>query len=190
MGNLAERQLMSSGFYREGDARIVLRLEEVERMLLISMAEQILEIVTPHHANPDADPLFAIVGIEPTSQRPTSEVVLRLFPDAYGDDDEAASEFSRFTELDLRQMKTAHAQAALEALQRSGEKVMLTNAMAPSWMGFLNDVRLALGVRIGIDDDFHDEVDNFDRDDPRLPLLGVYDWLTYLQESLVQIMLP
>ena len=62
--------------------------------------------------------------------------------------------------------------------------------MVPSWMGFLNDVRLALGVRIGIDDDFHDEVENFDRDDPRLPLLGVYDWLTYLQESLVQLMLP
>jgi len=181
---------MSSGFYREGEARIVLRVEEVERLLLISMAEQMLEIVAPRQTNPDADPLFALIGIEPTSQRPTSEVLLRLFPDAYGDDDEAASEFRRFTERDLRQMKTQHAQTALEALQRSGDKVMLTYAMAPSWMGFLNDVRLALGVRIGIDDDFHDEVEEFDRDDPRLPLLGVYDWLTYLQESLVQIMLP
>ena len=181
---------MSSGFYREGESRIVLRVEEVERLLLVSMAEQVLEIVAPRQADPDADPLFALVGIDSNTERPTSEVLLRLFPDAYGDDEEASSEFRRFTERDLRQMKTAHANSVLESLQRSGDKVMLTYAMVPSWMGFLNDVRLALGVRIGIDDDFHDEVENFDRDDPRLPLLGVYDWLTYLQESLVQIMLP
>ncbi len=181
---------MSSGFYREGEGRIVLRVEEVERLLLISMAEQVLEMVAPRDVDPDADPLFAVVGIEPTTQRPRSEVLLRLFPDAYGDDDEASAEFRRFTERDLRRMKTDHANVVMESLQRSGDKVMLSINLAPSWLGFLNDVRLALGVRIGIDDDFHDEVEEFERDDPRLALLGVYDWLTYLQESLVQIMLP
>ena len=120
---------MSSGFYREADARIVLRVEEVERLLLVSMAEQVLEIVAPRKADPDADPLFALVGIDPSTERPTSEVLLRLFPDAYGDDEEASSEFRRFTERDLRQMKTAHANSVLETLQRSGDKVMLTYAI-------------------------------------------------------------
>jgi hypothetical protein len=62
-------------------------------------------------------------------------------------------------------------------------------ALAPSWLGFLNDVRLALGSRMGIDDDFHDEAANLDEDDPLLAMLDVYDWLTYLQETLVQILL-
>jgi hypothetical protein len=180
---------MSTGFNLESSGRIILRLDEVERMMLLSLCEQMVALVTPQDRDPDADPLFALVGIEPSVERPEDEVILRLFPDAYNDDEHAASDFRRFTERDLRQTKTNHAQTVQESLQRSGEKVVLSMALAPSWLGFLNDVRLALGSRMGIDDDFHDEAANLDEDDPLLAMLDVYDWLTYLQETLVQILL-
>jgi hypothetical protein len=189
MGHFAEGRLMSTGFILESNGRIILRLDEVERMMLLSLCDQIVTLVTPQDRDPDADPLFALVGIEPSLERPEDDVMLRLFPDAYSDDEHAASDFRRFTERDLRQTKTTHAQTVQETLQRSGEKVVLGLAVAPSWLGFLNDVRLALGARMGIDDDFHDAAVELAEDDPLLAMLDVYDWLTYLQESLVQIML-
>lgn len=180
---------MSAGFNLESNGRIILRLDEVERMMLLSLCDQIITLVTPQDRDPDADPLFALIGIEPSVERPEDEVMLRLFPDAYNDDEDASSDFRRFTERDLRQTKTNHAQTVQETLQRSGGKIVLSKAVAPSWLGFLNDVRLALGARMEIDDDFHDEVVDLDEGDPRLAMLDVYDWLTYLQETLVQIML-
>ncbi len=54
-------------------------------------------------------------------------------------------------------------------------------------MGFLNDARLAIGTRIELTDDNHDDLAELPEDDPRAGLLDVYDWLTYLQETLVQL---
>ena len=34
-----------------------------------------------------------------------------------------------------------------------------------------------------------DELANVDDDDPRLPMLLVYDWLTYVQGSLVELLM-
>lgn len=181
---------MPGGFALEANGRIVLRLEPVERMLMISLCEQVIEMVTPQDSDPDADPLAVAVGIDAEAVTPEDPVLLRLFPDAYADDPGAAADFRRFTERDLRQAKLDHAQAVRDGLERSGEKLVLPMSLAPSWLGFMNDVRLALGERIGIDDDFHDEVADLPEDDPRLAMVGVYDWLTFLQDSLVQIMLP
>ncbi|MFA7323452.1 MAG: DUF2017 domain-containing protein [Candidatus Nanopelagicales bacterium] len=182
--------MMPGGFSCTSNGRIVLRLDEVERILLLSLCGQMVEMVAPEPADPDADPLASAIGIDSAAVRPDDPVLMRLFPDAYSDDPDAANEFRRFTERDLRQTKFDHARGVQECLERSGSKLVLSVALAPSWMGFLNDVRLALGVRIGIDDDFHDEVLDLDEDDPRMAMVGVYDWLTYLQDSLVQIMLP
>ena len=181
---------MAGGFVLEANGRIVLRLEPVERMLMVSLCEQIIEMVSPQDADPDADPLAVAVGIESEASTPQDAALLRLFPDAYPDDPAASSDFRRFTERDLRQTKLDHAQTVRDCLERSGDKLTLPMSMAPSWLGFMNDVRLALGERIGIDDDFHDEVAELPEDDPRLAMVGVYDWLTFLQDSLVQIMLP
>ena len=181
---------MSGGFALQANGRVLLRLEPVERMLLLSLCEQIIELVSPDAVDPDADPLAVAVGIDVDTPTPEDPVLLRLFPEAYDQDRAASSDFRRFTERDLRQTKMNHAQAVQDCLERSGEKVLFALALGPSWLGFLNDVRLALGERIGIDDEFHDEVADLAEDDPRLAMVGVYDWLTFLQDSLVQIMLP
>jgi len=54
---------------------------------------------------------------------------------------------------------------------------------ADAWLAALNDVRLALGTALDVTDDMPDELPE---DDPRAPHLGVYHWLTWVQESLVQ----
>ena len=46
-----------------------------------------------------------------------------------------------------------------------------------------NDVRLALGTVLDVSEDMPDELPP---DDPRSGHLGVYHWLTYLQDGLVQ----
>jgi Domain of unknown function (DUF2017) len=63
--------------------------------------------------------------------------------------------------------------------------VRLTEPDARAWLRALNDVRLALGVRLGVTDDFDEHSDEIDPDDPRAAYAWVYHWLAYLQESLV-----
>ena len=62
----------------------------------------------------------------------------------------------------------------------------LTQDEAQAWLGALNDVRLALGVRLEITEDYEDEMAQADWADPRSAYLEVYHWLGYVQDSLVQ----
>ena len=177
------------GFQRTVTGRIILRLDVVEKGLLTSLLQQLLDFVTPE-VDEDEDPLVRIVGLDPDAERPEDPALARLFPDAYLDDPEAAAEFRRFTERTLRETKVAHASTALETLRRSGEKVTLTADEAGAWLGALNDVRLALGTRLGVTEEGMAELAALPEDDPRAATFHVYDWLTYLQESLVRAVMP
>ena len=181
---------MTHGFQRTVTGRTVLRLDEVERGLLRTIAEQVIAFVEPDAVDEAADPLALLVGLDDEAQRPEDPALIRLLPDAYLGDEEASAEFRRFTERGLREQKSAHARAVLDGLARSGEKITLAPDELPSWLGFLNDARLALGVRIGIAEDNHEELASLPEEDPRFAAFHVYDWLTFLQESLVQLMLP
>ncbi len=180
---------MSTGFMRTATGRIILRLDEVEKGLLTSLSDQVIAFVSPDDAE-HVDPLATLVGIDSAAERPDDPALARLLPDAYRDDPEAADDFRRFTERGLRETKVAHARAVRDALARSGEKVTIVPDECPSWLGFLNDARLAIGTRIGVEEDNHDELASLPEDDPRSGMFHVYDWLTYLEESLVQTLLP
>jgi Domain of unknown function (DUF2017) len=173
------------GFRRSLGGRIVLRTDDVERGILADLVGQLVEMVSPDDA-PDADPLAVMVGIDPFAERPDDPALARLFPDAYPDDDEAASEFRRFTERSLRDTKMAHAQTVLDTLARSGDKVVLSDADAQSWLGTLNDLRLTIGSRLGLDDDSLETFAEMPESHPAYVLFHVYDWLTFLQETLVR----
>jgi hypothetical protein len=177
---------MAGGFKRSRTGRIVLRVEEGERGLLRSLAAQVLEFVTPDDSGEGRDPLAILIGIDPEASAPQDPALARLLPDAYAGDGEASGDFRRFTERSLRETKMAHAQLVLDTLERSGDKITLSAEEATSWLGFLNDARLALGTRIAITEENHEELASLPEDDPRAGLFGVYDWLTYLQESLLQ----
>ncbi|TAK69006.1 MAG: DUF2017 domain-containing protein [Actinomycetota bacterium] len=174
------------GFRRSATGRLVLRADSVERELLESLVTQLEELVAPGYADPDADPLARLVGIDPAARVPTDPALARLFPDAYADDAEAAGEFRRFTERGLREGKVAAARVVRDSLVRSGDKLVLTAAEGQAWLHVLTDLRLTLGTRLEITEDNHDELAALPQDDPRAAMLDVYDWLTYLQETLVR----
>ena len=168
-------------------------LDPDEAVALAGWVTQIGDLVTPEELTSD-DPLAAMVGIDTTPQRPHDPAVRRLFPDAYRDDDEAATEFRRYTEHDLRQRKHDQAALVLEGLrtvQDRGE-VTLTAQDARAWVGSLNDLRLVLASRLGIEDE--DDAAALEAwpadDDPAGPMVVAYHWLTYLQGTLVESLQP
>ena len=179
---------MTYGFQRTATGRVVLRVDDVERGLLMSVARQVMDLVQPAEASPDQDPLAAQLGwVDGDVGISDDPAVARLLPDAYDDPDDAR-DFRRFTENDLRQSKMQHAMTVVEEIERSGEKVAVTST--DSWLGLLNDARIAIGTRIQISEDNYEELAGLPDDDPRSGLFHVYDWLTFLQESLVRCMDP
>lgn len=135
--------------------------------------------------NPLADLADLLDGTAPEGP-PEDPALARLLPDAYRDDTDAAGEFRRFTEQELRSGKVAAAQTVLATLPEDGGKVDLSEEDAQVWLRALNDVRLTLGVRLSITEDFAERVVGLDPADPRSAYLWIYDWLTFLQETLVR----
>jgi hypothetical protein len=117
---------------------------------------------------------------------PDDPAIARLLPDGYRDDPEAAGEFRRYTEQELRSGKVAAAATVLATLPGEGGRVRLRRNEAEVWVRALNDVRLALGVRLGITEDYEHELTDEPGTDPRSAYLQVYDWLSFLQETLVR----
>jgi len=120
------------------------------------------------------------------AQTPEDPVLARLLPDAYSDDPEAAGEFRKYTEPALRSAKYEVARQMLDTLPEAGGRIQLSNAEALSWLKALNDVRLALGVRLGVTEEFEQDWAKLKPDDPQWTAYEVYAWLGAVQESLVQ----
>ena len=119
-------------------------------------------------------------------------VVGRLFPDAYPDQPDDSQEYRQDTEGDLKTGKIDQAGAVLAALPSSGGgEVSLDVESAEAWLRALNDIRLALGVRLDLVEEtsLESEMDEAVLRDPtsmRVFQLSVYAYLGYLQESLLE----
>ena len=66
----------------------------------------------------------------------------------------------------------------------------LTADQAQAWLKALNDVRLALGIRLDVSEDFEDQWGRLTPEDPQWTAFEVYAWLGAVQESLVQALTP
>jgi uncharacterized protein DUF2017 len=130
--------------------------------------------------------LARLLGQSGPATPPDDPVLARLLPDAYTGDAEAAGDFRRFTEQELRNGKAAAARTVLATLPEQGGRVRLSEEEAQVWLRALNDVRLALGVRLSITEDFEARAADLDPADPRSAYMWIYDWLTFLQETLVR----
>jgi hypothetical protein len=181
---------------RGGGARA--SLAAAEASLLRSLVGQIMSLVEPEA--PADDPAEGsaddrdddLAALEAMVQGPGAEkisedpVLARLLPDAYRDDPEAAGEFRKYTEPALRTAKHQAAQEMLDTLPEEGGRIQLTQDQALSWLKALNDVRLALGVRLGVTEEFEEQWGQLKPDDPQWTAFEVYAWLGAVQESLVQ----
>ncbi|MGH3545427.1 MAG: DUF2017 domain-containing protein [Mycobacteriales bacterium] len=116
----------------------------------------------------------------------------RLFPDGYRDDADAAAELRRFSEGTLRSGKLQAVHQVLADLpDEDRQQVRLSSGQAQVWLTALTDARLVLGVRLGIgaDTDVFAELDaepDLSGAEPKGFLIALYQYLTFLQESLVE----
>jgi len=131
----------------------------------------------------EIDALEALLRDRPAPEDP---VLARLLPDGYRDDPEAAGEFRRYTEPGLRSAKQQVAQEMLDTLPDAGGRIQLTQDQAVAWLKALNDVRLALGVRLGVTEEFEEQWARLSSEDPQWAAFEVYAWLGAVQESLVR----
>lgn len=170
-------------------------LADAEASLLRSLVSQIMALVEPEESGEPADPadselaaLEAMVHGPGAEQPPDDPVLARLLPDGYRDDPESAGEFRKYTEPALRSAKYQAAREMMDSLPDDGGRIQLTKDQGLSWLKALNDVRLALGVRLGVTEEFEEQWSRLKPDDPQWTAFEVYAWLGAVQESLVQAM--
>jgi hypothetical protein len=172
---------VTSGFYTgDDDGAVVAEFEAAEVSLLRSLLALVLNLITPGETSDD--PFERALGIG-DGETPSDPVLARLFPAAY-EDAEDSTEFRRYTEPTLRDAKRADAQTVLDTL-RPGRGVLKPD-QAQAWLRSLNDLRLTLGTRLEVTEEVHDQLAAMSEDDPRYAAYVTYDWLTYLQDSLVR----
>ncbi len=169
-----------------------------EADLLRSLAAQLVELLRNEEAIPHGqDPLEAMMDFSGPTTAPEDPVLARLFPTAYSDDEEAAAEFRRFTEAALRDGKAAAACTIIDGLEEAGlppqleeEGLMidveLDQPTAEIWMRSFTDLRLALATRLGVAEDDEAYWDALPDEDPRSQAHDIYDWVGYLQETLIR----
>ena len=179
----------SHGFTRHGEELFVAQFSDSEKEVLINLSQQIIELLSERVDQHDQDPLAAMVGITFHDSPPDDEVLLRLLPNAYADGVDAA-EFRRYTESVLRTKKQAHAMSIRTMLMSSEDgSIELNHELANAWLGGINDIRLALGVRLNVEKNSHEELELLAPDDPMRGVYGVYSWLGWLQGNLLQALM-
>ncbi len=168
-----------------------------EADLLRSLASQIVELLHHEAAVPDdRDPLEALMDFSGPTTAPEDPVLARLFPTAYADDEEAAAEFRRFTEGTLREGKAKAAGTIIDTLEDAGLPdelredgltidVEMDEGTAQTWMRSFADIRLALATRLGVEDGDEEYWYSLPDDDPRAQAHDIYEWVGWLQETLV-----
>ena len=168
-----------------------------EADLLRSLASQIVELLHHEAAVPDdRDPLEVLMDFSGPTTAPEDPVLARLFPTAYVEDEEAAAEFRRFTEGTLREGKARAAGTIIDTLEEAGLPdeldedgltidVEMDEATAQTWMRSFTDIRLALATRLGVEDGDEEYWYSLPDDDPRAQAHDIYEWVGWLQETLV-----
>ncbi|MBC9734061.1 DUF2017 domain-containing protein [Nocardioides marmotae] len=189
-----------SGFARHRrSGRIIANFTGFEADLLRSLASQLVELLRNEAAVPqdDQDPFEAMMDFSGPTVEPEDPVLARLFPTAYRDDPEAAGEFRRYTEGTLRDGKARAAATIIDALEEAGLPdeltedglmidVELDEPTAETWMRSFTDIRLALATRLGVEDGDEEYWYALPDDDPRAQAHDIYEWVGYLQETLVE----
>ena len=188
-----------SGFARHRrSGHLIATFTGFEADLLRSLASQLVELLRNEAAVPrhDIDPFESLMDFSGPTTEPEDPVLARLFPTAYHDDEEAASEFRRYTEAGLRDGKASGAASVIDTLEEAGLPTELTEegliidveidqATAETWLRTFTDLRLALATRLEIVDGDEDVWLAMPDDDPRSQAYDIYHWLGLLQETLV-----
>jgi hypothetical protein len=169
---------------RGSRVRLVASLQAQEAVVLRGLVGEIRQMLAGRTDDNPADELAVLTGIRTgPSTRPDDRVLARLLPDFTTEDADLAAGLRSLHEPALIEAKDAAAAVVLETLPESGGRIELTPEQADAWLASLNDVRLALGTALDVSEDMPEDLP---ADDPRSAHLGVYHWLTFVQDALVQ----
>lgn len=181
-----------------GGVRITFADPEVAMLTqLLDGLDQILASGVQSAPVESEDPLVALTGLGGTStseevSAPDDPAVRRLMPDAY-QDAAAALEFRRFTSdalIESKRESLHDVRSALATLGSAGGRLAVERDDLDSWVRTLTDLRLVLGVRLGVVE--ASDLDDLDRagdDDPRRGGYEVFGWLGYLLDSVLGALL-
>jgi hypothetical protein len=169
---------------------VTTKVDRQEAAVLRGLVTQMQEMLRERQSEAPQDELAELTGIRTgPSTAPADPILSRLLPDFHRLDDgaaksdrDSAAALRSLHEPELLDAKTGVAGVLLDTCPPGGGAVKLSAEQADAWLSALNDVRLALGTTLGVNDEMPDELPD---DDPRAPHLGVYHWLTWMQESLV-----
>ena len=182
------------GSSQAGNLTVALSNDELH--IIINLVEQLLELFGErnfaHHYQSDdpfAQLMAASIGnLESDIEQPEDPVLRRLLPNAYADP-ESAAEFRKYTESSLRTVKQKHLMYLREQLvfpvDHELPKADIAVTDPTQWLIAINDLRLALAVRLDIKQDSYEMYELMKDNDQRKPLFAVYFWLGGIQESLI-----
>lgn len=178
--------------FRRSGGQLLITLADYEEAVLESMVEQLIGLIEGEEVDAAGDDPFARweADMAASSDLDASDpVIARLFPPAYRDDDSAEKEFRRFTQNAQRRTKIEQARVVLEALLESNagrDPVVVRTVDVDAWLKTIAAIRLTLSVRLGIETaDDVDELEQLDSDEPQGVLYGMYEWLGYFLEGLI-----
>lgn len=163
--------------------RFSVTINGVEAYLFADEAKMFIDI---------AHDLRAILETPALGEDPVRE---RLFPRAYLDPTEESAEmaWAAFAHPELMETRVNTLVLMVESVKRldvapidrdAGEMLMvvLSPEETESWLKGLNDLRLALGTKLNITE----EQSGIDPIDPHIQLRQIYEWLTALQQDLLE----
>ncbi len=185
-----------SEFSRDGELySLDLSLDEAH--ILINLVEQLLELLGEgdfNHHYDESDPFAQLMSQLKAAPEeiivPDDPVLLRLLPNAYADP-EAAADFRRYTEPTLRGKKKrnlAQVRAALEVIVDEDRAGVVEDLDSETWLMAINDLRLALSVRLEVTPDSYEYFEALTDEDPQKPIFAVFFWLGWLQASLLNLL--
>jgi hypothetical protein len=151
-------------FRRRGDL-LVARLVDAEAGIVGLLLDQLEQLLA---ADPDD------TGGDP--------VLDRLLPPGHTGDPEIAADYRDMTEASLRSGKADDLATVRATLPPQGGEIRLDDDQARAWLRTTNDLRLALGTRLGVTAETEPPDDPADEEGSQL---AVYYWLTAVQGSLV-----
>lgn len=161
--------------FRWKQGRLVVDVEPHEAALLRRVVSEIHDVL----AETESDDLDRGTAAP-------DPVTARLLPDGHRSDPDLAQDYRSLTESGLRQEKLADAALLLDTVSEAGGRVELDENGAEAWIRTLNDVRLAIGVQLDIDESDDPMVRAEQTGDPRW---AAYSWLTAVQGLLVDALI-
>ena len=151
-------------FRRKGE-EYVARLDPAEAGIVGLLLDQLEQLLTGDEDDVEGD-----------------EVMARLLPEGHRGDPRLAADYRELTRTSLVAGKADDLATVRATLPADGGQLRLDAEQATAWLRTTNDLRLALGTRLGIDADTEPPAELASETDQQL---AVYYWLTAVQGSLV-----